>query len=143
MRSNPPRQGSKFILQIPLTLANRARLVVKAAGQSLPSRSNGVNEAVGVDEESHTLQIVRKPLWAQDFGTKSFRLRAGGYLGLPAAELTTTKLVVILGLRGKNSASWVDDVVGIQEIVVQPLGRLFLRAQGLLRHTILATARSF
>ena len=118
-------KGSKFILQIPLTLAIAPALVVKAAGQQFAIPQQCVNEAVGVDEESHTLQIVENALVLKLRDEIIPVAELAAILGLPAAEAYNDKLVVILGLRGKKFGIVVDDVVGIQEIVVQPLGRLF------------------
>ncbi len=118
-------KGSKFILQIPLTLAIAPALVVKAAGQQFAIPQQCVNEAVGVDEDSHTLQIVENALVLKLRDEIIPVAELAAILGLPAAEAYNDKLVVILGLRGKKFGIVVDDVVGIQEIVVQPLGRLF------------------
>ena len=118
-------KGSKFILQIPLTLAIAPALVVKAAGQQFAIPQQCVNEAVGVGEDSHTLQIVENALVLKLRDEIIPVAELAGILGLPTAEAYNDKLVVILGLRGKKFGIVVDDVVGIQEIVVQPLGRLF------------------
>ena len=118
-------KGSKFILQIPLTLAIAPALVVKAAGQQFAIPQQCVNEAVGVDADSHTLQIVENALVLKLRDEIIPVAELAGILGLPTAEDYNDKLVVILGLRGKKFGIVVDDVVGIQEIVVQPLGRLF------------------
>jgi two-component system chemotaxis sensor kinase CheA len=118
-------KGSKFILQIPLTLAIAPALVVKAAGQQFAIPQQCVNEAVGVGEDSHTLQIVENALVLKLRDEIIPVAELAGILGLPTAEDYKDKLVVILGLRGKKFGIVVDDVVGIQEIVVQPLGQLF------------------
>ncbi|MGO9485174.1 MAG: chemotaxis protein CheW, partial [Rhodomicrobium sp.] len=118
-------KGSKFILQIPLTLAIAPALVVKAAGQQFAIPQQCVNEAVGVGEDSHTLRIVENALVLKLRDEIIPVAELAGILGLPTAEAYNDKLVVILGLRGKKFGIVVDDVVGIQEIVVQPLGRLF------------------
>jgi two-component system, chemotaxis family, sensor kinase CheA len=118
-------KGSKFILQIPLTLAIAPALVVKAAGQQFAIPQQCVNEAVGVGEDSHTLQIVENALVLKLRDEIIPVAELAGILGLPTAENYNDKLVVILGLRGKKFGIVVDDVVGIQEIVVQPLGHLF------------------
>jgi two-component system chemotaxis sensor kinase CheA len=118
-------KGSKFILQIPLTLAIAPALVVKAAGQQFAIPQQCVNEAVGVGEDSHTLQIVENALVLKLRDEIIPVAELASILGLPAAKAYNDKLVVILGLRGKKFGIVVDDVVGIQEIVVQPLGQLF------------------
>jgi two-component system, chemotaxis family, sensor kinase CheA len=118
-------KGSKFILQIPLTLAIAPALVVKAAGQQFAIPQQCVNEAVGVGEDSHTLQIVENALVLKLRDEIIPVAELAAILGLPTAENYNDKLVVILGLRGKKFGIVVDDVVGIQEIVVQPLGHLF------------------
>ncbi len=118
-------KGSKFILIIPLTLAIAPALVVKAAGQQFAIPQQCVNEAVGVGEDSHTLKVVENALVLKLRDEIIPVAELAAILGLPAAEAYDDKLVVILGLRGKKFGIVVDDVVGIQEIVVQPLGRLF------------------
>ncbi len=118
-------KGSKFTLQIPLTLAIAPALVVKAAGQQFAIPQQCVNEAVGVGEDSNTLQIVENALVLKLRDEIIPVAELAGVLGLPTADDYNDKLVVILGLRGKKFGIVVDDVVGIQEIVVQPLGQLF------------------
>ena len=118
-------KGSKFILIIPLTLAIAPALVVKAAGQQFAIPQQCVNEAVGVGEDSHTLKVVENALVLKLRNEIIPVAELAAILGLPTAEAYNDKLVVILGLRGKKFGIVVDDVVGIQEIVVQPLGHLF------------------
>ena len=118
-------RGSKFILQIPLTLAIAPALVVKAAGQQFAIPQQCVNEAVGAGEDSRTLQIVENALVLKLRDEIIPVAELAAVLGLPTSEDYNGKLVVILGLRGKKFGIVVDDVAGIQEIVVQPLGGLF------------------
>ncbi len=129
--------GSKFILQIPLTLAIAPALVVWAGGQRFAIPQQYVVEAVNVEEDSRNLQTVQDALVLQ--------LRDEI---IPAGELATMlqlqpsagyadRLVIILSQRGKKFGIVVDDVAGIQEIVVQPLGSLFSSLRVFSGNTIL------
>jgi two-component system, chemotaxis family, sensor kinase CheA len=117
-------RGSEFGLQIPLTLAIAPALIVKAGSQEFAIPQQCVIEAVSV-EESSGLHKVQEAL--------VLKLRDEV---IPVAELETVlqlqpsstcadKLVIILSVRGNKFGVLVDDVARIQEIVVQPLGRLF------------------
>ena len=129
--------GSKFILQIPLTLAIAPALIVWAGGQRFAIPQQYVVEAVTVEEDSRSLQTVQDALVLQlrdeiiPVGELATMLQLQPSAGYP------DKLVIILGQRGKKFGIVTDDVAGIQEIVVQPLGPLFSSLRVFSGNTIL------
>ncbi len=130
-------RGSKFVLQIPLTLAIAPALIVWAGGQRFAIPQQCVVEAVNVAEDSRNLQRVQDALVLQ---LRDEIIPAGelaAMLQLQPSAGYAERLVVILGLRGKKFGIVVDDVAGIQEIVVQPLGSLFSSLRVFSGNTIL------
>jgi len=118
-------RGSKFVLEIPLTLAIAPALIVKAGGQRFAIPQQCVVEAVNVEEGSRSLQILQDALVLQLRDEIIPVVELATMLQLKPCARHAEALVVILSVRGKKFGIVVDDVAGIQEIVVQPLGSLF------------------
>ena len=118
-------RGSKFTLKIPLTLAIAPALVVSVGPQRFAIPQHCVVEAVSVEEDTNNLQTIQNALVLRLRDELIPVAELARILELPSADVVSDRLVVVLGLRGKKFAIVVDEIAGIQEIVVQPLGPLF------------------
>lgn len=125
--------GSKFVLQIPLTLAIAPALIVKASGQQFAVPQQAVIEAVS----DGGLQKVQNALVLKLRDEIIPVVELATVLQLQPPSRSADNLVVIMSVRGKKFGILVDDVAGIQEIVVQPLGRLFSNLKLFSGNTIL------
>ncbi len=118
-------KGSKFILKIPLTLAIAPALIVKVSGQQFAIPQQSVVEAVSIDEDSARLQTVQNALVLQLRDEIIPIAELSSILELQSTAAQTEKQIIVLAFRGRKFGIVVDDIAGIQEIVVQPLGHVF------------------
>ena len=118
-------KGSKFILKIPLTLAIAPALIVKVSGQQFAIPQQSVVEAVSIDEASARLQTVQNALVLQLRDEIIPIAELSAILELSSSTVQTEKQIIVLAFRGRKFGIIIDDIAGIQEIVVQPLGHVF------------------
>lgn len=114
-----PGVGTKFIIELPLTLAIISALLVEAAGrtfavplgpvmESLKLRSSEIRSINGHDTLRLRDRIV--PL-----------IRLAEFFGLPEGAVPERQYVVILGRGDKRVGLVVDRLRGQQEVVIKPV----------------------
>jgi two-component system chemotaxis sensor kinase CheA len=121
--------GTRFELTLPVTLAIIRALVVKASGRTYAVPLNSVLEILEVraadvrtvsTREAITLRGATLPL------TRLNRFFAAGDLPPP-----DPLFVVVTGLAQERLGLAVDELLGQQDIVVKPLGRLLAGVRGI------------
>lgn len=128
-------EGTRFTVELPLTLAILSGLLIKISGAIYALPMNNVLEIVRkaeVDIESingQSVAVIRGKvlplIWLHDyFGTS--RPRRGRHV-----------FIVILGVAEKRLGLVVDELVGNQEIVVKTLGSYIGKVEGFSGATIL------
>jgi two-component system chemotaxis sensor kinase CheA len=114
-----PGVGSKFIIQLPLTLAIIAALLVEVAGRTYAVPLGSVVESI----KFHTDEIHRinnkETLRIRDRIVPLLRL--GQWFGLPPSPPQDRDYAVILGRGDKRIALVVDRLRGQQEVVIKAL----------------------
>ncbi len=118
-------RGSKFILKIPLTLAIAPTLIVGISGHRFAIPQQYVVEVVSADEDADNLQTVQNALVLQLRRELVPVADLAALFELEQSNTNVEKLVVVLSFRGRKFGILVDDVAGIEEIVIQPMGSTF------------------
>jgi two-component system chemotaxis sensor kinase CheA len=121
-------RGTRFLLELPLTVATTLCLLVGAAGRpfGLPATSVMRIERVRPEElgwagGQRVVPVDGRPVPL---------VPAAALLGLgqqPAAEAGT---VVVVGSAERRTALAVESLLGVQEVVIKPLPRPFVRVPG-------------
>jgi two-component system chemotaxis sensor kinase CheA len=114
-----PGVGTRFIVELPLTLAIIATLLVETAGRTFAIPLSSVIESLKLrDEEIHTIK-GRATLRIRDRIVPLLSLTS--FLALPEQETPERRYVVILGRGEKRLGLIVDRLRGQQEVVIKPL----------------------
>jgi two-component system, chemotaxis family, sensor kinase CheA len=123
-------RGTRFLLELPLTVATTLCLLVGAAGRpfGLPATSVMRIERVRLEElgwaGGHRVVPVD--------GRPVPLVPAAGLLGLghPRAADADAGTVVVVGSAERRTALAVESLLGVQEVVIKPLPRPFVRVPG-------------
>lgn len=140
--SNRPGHGTEFLLRLPLTLAIVKALIVEVCGQSFALPLSAVNEVLAIEEQRiETVDSV--PVLVRSDGDVVPLVRLDSILfgATGAARQSGGSNIVLVALAGERHALLVDRLLGRQEIVVKPLGRLLAQAPGYSGATILGDGR--
>lgn len=114
-----PGVGTKFIIELPLTLAIIATLLVDVAGRTYAIPLGSVLESIKLrDDEIHTIKS-RATLRIREQIVPLLSLAA--FLGLPQETVPERQYAVILGRGEKRLGLVVDRLRGQQEVVIKPL----------------------
>ena len=114
-----PGVGTRFIIELPLTLAIIATLLVETAGRTFAIPLGSVVESLKLkEEEVHTIKS-RATLRVRDRIVPLLSLAS--FLGLPEPNIPERRYVVILGRGEKRLGLIVDRLRGQQEVVIKPL----------------------
>jgi len=114
-----PGVGSKFIIELPLTLAIISALLVEAAGRTFAVPLGPVMESLKLRPEDIRSINGRDTLRLRDRIVPLIRLAE--FFGLPEASLPGKEYVVILGRGDKRVGLVVDRLRGQQEVVIKPV----------------------
>jgi two-component system chemotaxis sensor kinase CheA len=114
-----PGVGTKFIIQLPLTLAIISVLMVEVSGRTYAVPLSSVVETLRLEDgEVHRLHN-RETLRIRERLVPV--LRVADLFGLPAGEEAERRYVVIVGRGEKRVGIVVDRLRGQQEVVIKPL----------------------
>jgi two-component system, chemotaxis family, sensor kinase CheA len=114
-----PGVGTKFIIQLPLTLAIISALLVEVAGRTYAMPLSAVVESLKLrPEEVHRIS-GRETLRIRERIVPLVRL--AGLFGLPEKDPGGRRYVVILGRGDKRVGLVVDSLKGQQEVVIKAL----------------------
>ena len=111
--------GTKFIIQLPLTLAIISALLVEAAGRSYAVPLGSVVESIKFGPEQVRTINGREALRIRDRIVPLVRLTT--LFGLDAAPEAGRRYAVVIGRGDKRVAMVVDRLLGQQEVVIKGL----------------------
>lgn len=114
-----PGVGSKFIIELPLTLAIISALLVESAGRTFAVPLGPVLESLKLRPGDIKSINGRDTLRLRDRIVPLIRL--ADFFGLPAATAPDREYVVILGRGDKRVGLVVDRLRGQQEVVIKPV----------------------
>jgi two-component system chemotaxis sensor kinase CheA len=116
---SPPGQGTRFVLELPVSLALLPCLIVQCGGTDLALPLAAVDEvtplAVGEGERVLAGRIIRLRGMLLPFADLADRFKGGGGKGATHA--------VVARAGERRMALGVDRVLGQREVLVKPLGR--------------------
>jgi two-component system chemotaxis sensor kinase CheA len=121
-------RGTRFLLELPLTVATTLCLLVGAGGRpfGLPTSSVMRIERVRPEElgwaGGHRVVPVD--------GRPVPLVPAAGLLGLGHPQAADAGTVVVVGSAERRTALAVESLLGVQEVVIKPLPRPFVRVPG-------------
>lgn len=132
-----PGNGTAIVLTLPLALALLDVLLVERGGQVFGIPLGSVEEALAVED---TLTLQGRP--ALELRGHSVPLSdLADLLGAPAPALPVRAPAVVVTSGGRRAAAACDGLLGEDEVVVKPLGRLLSSARGYLGAAILGDGR--
>jgi two-component system chemotaxis sensor kinase CheA len=130
--ASEPGQGTRLTITLPITLAIIQALVIKAAGRTFAIPLNSVLESLLITHndvstierrEVMTLRGQTLPLARLE---RIFELDREGVNPKPHRQF-----VVVVGLAQHRIGLLVDELVGQQDIVIKPLGKVLDGAPGI------------
>lgn len=134
-----PGVGTKFIIQLPLTLAIISALLVEVAGRTYAIPLGSVVESLKLrPEEIHRLN-GREALRIRERIVPIVRL--ADLFGLAEGEAGNRRYVVILGRGDKRVGLVVDNLKGQQQVVIKALDPSVTAGLGLAGATIMGDGR--
>ncbi|MBY0521939.1 MAG: chemotaxis protein CheA [Gemmataceae bacterium] len=121
-------RGTRFTIQLPLTLAIADALIVEIAGQRYAVPQVSIREVIRIEDAELTVLENNEVLYYR--GGVLPLMRLSEYFGLDsAAQQVRYALVTGEGLRAVGLA--VDRVLGLREVVVRPLTDPLVRVSGI------------
>ncbi|AGC48835.1 sensor histidine kinase/response regulator [Myxococcus stipitatus DSM 14675] len=137
--STQPGQGTRFTLDVPLTLSTLRVLLVSAGGQILALASEGVARLVRLSPDE-VREIEGRPTWVSQDALVPLAALAD-VLGLPAGPARQRRGAVVLAAGTARAALVVDDVLAEQEALVRALGPRVRRARHVSAAAVLPDGR--
>jgi two-component system, chemotaxis family, sensor kinase CheA len=129
-----PGQGTRLTITLPITLAIIQALVVRVAGRTFAMPLNSVLESLRI-QQPEVRTIERREVMSLRGQTlplarleRLFRLERAARddrSGVPLKQF-----VVVVGLAQHRLGILVDELVGQQDIVIKPLGRVLAKVPG-------------
>ncbi|WP_150299175.1 chemotaxis protein CheA [Pseudomonas profundi] len=134
-------QGTRIAIKVPLTLAIMPTLMVMLANQSFALPLVSVNEIFNLDLSRTNVVDGQEVIIVRDKALPLFYLKR--WL-MPGAEDTTERSaasVVIVSVGTQRVGFVVDQLVGQEEVVIKPLGRMLQGTAGMSGATITGDGR--
>lgn len=133
-------QGSRFIIKVPLTLAIMPTLMVTLANQAFAFPLASVNEIFHLDFNKTNIVdgqqvVVIRGKTLPIFHLKSWLVKDGG------RELPAEAHVVVVQVGINEVGFVVDQLVGQEEVVIKPLGKMLQGTAGISGATITGDGR--
>jgi two-component system chemotaxis sensor kinase CheA len=133
-----PGRGTRFRLELPLTVATTLCLLVGAAGRPFGLPVTNVVRIERVREQGAG-SVAGRPVLLVD-GRPIPLVPAAGLLGLPPQPAgPDAGTVVVVGSAERRTAMTVESLLGVQEVVIKPLPWPFARVRGTAGATTLAS----
>jgi two-component system chemotaxis sensor kinase CheA len=132
-------KGTRIELTLPVTLAIIRALVAEVAGRTYALPLNSVLEILEVKPEEIRTIETREVVTLR--GSTLPLVRLGRFFGLPA-QAPAPVFVVVVGLAQQRLGMAVDRLVGQQDVVVKPLGKILGGLRGIAGATDLGSRRT-
>jgi two-component system chemotaxis sensor kinase CheA len=133
-------RGTRFEITLPVTLAIIRALVVSVAGRIYAVPLNSVLEILEV-RAGDVRTLSRREVISLRGATVPL-VRLSRFFGLAGAPPREAGFVVVVGLAQERLGIAVDDLVGQQDVVVKPLGRVLQGVRGIAGATDLGNRRT-
>ena len=132
--------GSKIIIKVPLTLAIMPTLMVMLERQAFAFPLVNVNEIFHLDLSKTNVVDGQEVVIVRDKALPLFYLKRWLIRGM-AHETQNTGHVVIISVGMQRIGFVVDQLVGQEEVVIKPLGRMLQGTPGMAGATITGDGR--
>ncbi len=133
-------RGTRFEITLPVTLAIIRALVVSVAGRIYAVPLNSVLEILEVRQSELRTLSTREVITLR--GATLPITRLARHFALAGERPVEPFFVVVVGLAQERLGIAVDDLVGQQDIVVKPLGRVLQGVRGIAGATDLGNRRT-
>ncbi|HEY0287092.1 MAG TPA: chemotaxis protein CheA [Pseudomonas sp.] len=133
-------QGSKIVIKVPLTLAIMPTLMVMLGNQAFAFPLVNVNEIFHLDLSTTNVVDGQEVVIVRDKALPLFYLKRW-LVGSAAHEEQREGHVVILSVGTQRIGFVVDQLVGQEEVVIKPLGKMLQGTPGMSGATITGDGR--
>ncbi|SIQ43964.1 chemotaxis protein CheA [Aquipseudomonas alcaligenes] len=134
-------QGSKIIIKVPLTLAIMPTLMVMLGNQAFAFPLVNVNEIFHLDLSRTNVVDGQEVVIVRDKALPLFYLKRWLVTGASFDEQQREGHVVILTVGSQRIGFVVDQLVGQEEVVIKPLGKMLQGTPGMSGATITGDGR--
>ncbi len=136
-----PGQGSRIEIKVPLTLAIMPTLMVMLADQAFALPLVSVNEIFHLDLTQTNVIDGQEVVVVREKALPLFHLKRWLINGCVGEPLPGTGHVVIVTVGTQRVGFIVDQLVGQEEVVIKPLGKMLLGTPGMSGATITGDGR--
>ncbi|MFO7705958.1 MAG: chemotaxis protein CheA [Halopseudomonas sp.] len=134
-------QGSRIIIKVPLTLAIMPTLMVMLANQAFALPLVSVNEIYSLDLSRTNVVDGQEVIIVRDKALPLFYLKRWLMPGVEDTSDHCAASVVIVSVGTQRVGFVVDQLVGQEEVVIKPLGRMLQGTAGMSGATITGDGR--
>jgi len=136
-----PGRGSRIEIQVPLTLAIMPTLMIMVGGQTFALPLASVKEIFNVDLDHTNIVDGQQVVTVRDKALPLFHLRR--WLSRMSADVENRHdaNVVIVSVGTQRVGLVVDTLIGQEEVVIKPLGRMLHGTPGMAGATITGDGR--
>ncbi|MES3006142.1 MAG: chemotaxis protein CheA [Pseudomonadota bacterium] len=136
-----PGQGSRIEIKVPLTLAIMPTLMVMVGQQAFALPLVSVNEIFHLDLKRTNVVDGQQVITVREKALPLFHLKRWLIRGESCVPAQTSAHVVIVSVGTQRIGFVVDDLVGQEEVVIKPLGRMLHGTPGMAGATITGDGR--
>ncbi len=143
--ASEPGRGSRFRIILPITLAVIQALVIEAGGQTYCIPLNSVIESIMVQPEDIQTIEGHEVVWVRGRTLPLTRLAQVFELDLehdPSRRAYDRLYVVVVGLAHHRVGLVVDELLGQQDVVIKPIGKVLRQVPGIAGATELGSNRT-
>jgi two-component system chemotaxis sensor kinase CheA len=134
-------EGTRLEIKVPLTLAIMPTLMVMLAGQAFAFPLVSVNEIFHMDLTRTNVVDGQEVITVRDKALPLFYLKEWLVPGSPARESIESEHVVIVSVGLHRVGFVVDQLIGQEEVVIKPLGKMLQGTPGMAGATITGDGR--
>jgi two-component system chemotaxis sensor kinase CheA len=134
-------QGSRFIIKVPLTLAIMPTLMVTLADQAFAFPLVSVNEIFHLDLKKTNIVDGQQVVVIRGKTLPIFHLKSWLIKGSSKNDLPSEAHVVVVQVGINEVGFVVDQLVGQEEVVIKPLGKMLQGTVGIAGATITGDGR--
>ncbi len=134
-------KGSRFTITLPITLAIIQALIVRAGKETFALPLNSVTETLLLKRDQ--VRTIERREVIELRGQTLPLIRLQDAFGLPDADIARVQQFVVVVELGQNRIGMVvDEMVGQQDIVIKPLGKLLGQIDGIAGATDLGAGKT-